>query len=201
MLNSAQKIPAEFKQNAQFWRSWLQNPLITGAVSPSGKALARTMASYLDVNSNGPVIEIGPGTGPVTEALIKHGIAEDRLILLEYSSDFCTLLRKKFPRATIIQGDGYALRQILAQQLHKPAAAIVSSLPLLTKPQEQRLTLLDEAFSLMKDNAPFIQFTYSTISPMPITEASHFSAKVSPRIWLNMPPARVWVYTKNAAPQ
>ncbi len=205
MLNSTPKqrhshssrFRADVRDNAQFLRSWFQRPLVTGAVSPSGKALARKMAGYVDPSSTGPVIEIGPGTGPVTEALIKHGIAEERLVLLEYSPDFCALLRERFPKATIIQGDAYALRETLKTVLSAPAAAIVSSLPLLTKPQEQRLLLLQEAFDLAQPGAPFIQFTYGSISPMPMSERStgvQFSGKGSSRIWMNVPPARVWVY-------
>ena len=66
-----------------FIRSWLEKPLSTGAVLPSGKALARTMARYVDPNVTGPVIELGPGTGAVTEALVEQGIEPSRLVLVE----------------------------------------------------------------------------------------------------------------------
>ena len=68
-----------------FLRSWLERPLLTGAVTPSGKMLARTMASYVDPRMPGPVIELGPGTGPVTDALIRRGVAQDRLVLVEFN--------------------------------------------------------------------------------------------------------------------
>ena len=57
-----------------FIRSWLEKPLATGAVMPSGKALARTIARYVDPLVPGPVIELGPGTGAVTQALVEQGI-------------------------------------------------------------------------------------------------------------------------------
>ncbi|OZA81797.1 MAG: phospholipid methyltransferase, partial [Azorhizobium sp. 39-67-5] len=61
-------VPLKPRMNDEirFLQSWFQNPLKTGAVSPSGRALARMMASYLDPRIEGPVIELGPGTGPVT---------------------------------------------------------------------------------------------------------------------------------------
>ncbi len=198
-MKMPQKAQTEIGNNMRFLRSWFQNPLITGAVSPSGKALARTMASYVDSLGSAPVLEIGPGTGPVTEALIKHGVAEERLVLLEYSAEFCELLKQRFPKATIVQGDAYNLKKTLGVTLKQKAGAIVSSLPLLTKPQDQRLSLLSEAFDLAEDNAPFIQFTYSTMSPIPLecTDYSFkFNAESSSRIWLNIPPAKVWVYKK-----
>ena len=55
------------EDEARFLRSWFERPLVTGAVTPSGKMLARTMASYVDPRLEGPVVELGPGTGPVTE--------------------------------------------------------------------------------------------------------------------------------------
>ena len=50
----------------RFIRSWLEKPLAIGAVTPSGRLLARTMARYVDPATAGPVVELGPGTGPVT---------------------------------------------------------------------------------------------------------------------------------------
>ena len=94
-----------FVDAARFLGRWARNPLQTGAVAPSGKHLAQLMASYVDVNGTGPIVELGPGTGPVTSALLRHGVAPERLFLLEYSSEFCDLLRKRFPGVTVIQGD------------------------------------------------------------------------------------------------
>jgi phosphatidylethanolamine/phosphatidyl-N-methylethanolamine N-methyltransferase len=189
-----QRIASETKieDDARFLKSWFDRPLVTGAVSPSGKALATMMARYVEPATPGAVIEIGPGTGPVTEALIRRGVDEARLILIEFNPDFCRLLRQRFPRARVIEGDAYALAATLGE-LHEPAAAMVSSLPLFTKPESLRLDLLDTAFRLMHPGSPFIQFTYATVSPMPLRHRD-FEAKVSPRVWLNLPPARVWVY-------
>ena len=189
------RFEEEFRDNARFLGSWFKRPLTTGAVSPSGKHLARMIASFVDPHSTGPVIELGPGTGPVTEALIERGIEESRLVLLEYTAQFSRLLRTRFPRATIVQGDAYALATLLKDHLSEPAAAIISSLPLLTKPEEQRLALLRDAFSLAQPDAPFIQFTYGNASPVPVDDEV-LRADVSPRVWLNIPPARVWVYRR-----
>jgi phosphatidylethanolamine/phosphatidyl-N-methylethanolamine N-methyltransferase len=190
-------LDARFQDEARFLKSWFDKPLITGAVSPSGKALARMMARYVEPATTGPVIELGPGTGPVTEALIARGIAEERLILIEFNPDFCRLLKKRFPKARVIEGDAYAIAATL-RDLNTPAAAVVSSLPLFTRPENQRLNLLREAFALMGPDGPFIQFTYATVSPMPL-KGGAIKADKSPRVWLNLPPARVWVYRDKAA--
>ena len=160
---------------------------------PSSKALARTMANYVDPQSSGPVIELGPGTGPVTEALVKRGIDPKRLVLVEFNPDFCRLLRKRYPAATVVQGDAYRLRRLLGTIMREPAAAVVSGLPLVTKPLRTRLRLISDAMALLAPGAPFIQFTYAMVPPIPKV-LSGIRAEPSDTIWLNLPPARVWVY-------
>src|SRR5690349_14417217 len=132
-----------------FIRSWLEKPLSTGAVAPSSKVLARTMAAYVDPEVPGPIIELGPGTGPVTEALVAQGVDPARLVLVEFNPTFCRLLRSRYPAATVVQGDAYSLERTLNGVLNAPAAAVVSGLPLFTKPLKTRLRLMREAFSLM----------------------------------------------------
>jgi len=193
--NRTRRDPLE--DEARFLRSWFERPLVTGAVTPSGKMLARTMASYVDPRVSGPVIELGPGTGPVTEALIRRGVEQERLILVEYNPDFCKLLQKRFPRATIIRGDAYNIRETFGTMLTEKAAAMVSSLPLFTKPLEQRLDLLNAAHEMMHPSAPFVQFTYAVVPPIPARcDAGTYTASRSNRVWLNLPPARVWVYRR-----
>jgi phosphatidylethanolamine/phosphatidyl-N-methylethanolamine N-methyltransferase len=179
----------------RFIRSWLERPLTVGAVTPSGKILARTMARYVDPDSDGPVVELGPGTGPVTEALVRAGVAPSRLVLVEFNPTFCRILRSRYPDATLVQGDAYSMRRLLETLLLQPAAAVVSGLPLVTKPIKMRLRLIRDAFDLMLPGAPFVQFTYSVASPLP-RRLSGFSVEASERIWMNLPPARVWVYRK-----
>jgi len=185
-------------EQARFMRAWLGNPAATGAVSPSGRFLARSMARHVDPKEPGLFVELGPGTGPVTQALIAKGISEERLVLVEYDADFCRLLERRFPRAKVIQGDAIHLAKTLRGQLNEPIAAIVSSLPLLNLPDAQRLALLDEAFHLMQGKGRFVQFTYGLVSPMPKKSKDCpsvlFSAEASAPVWLNLPPARVWVY-------
>jgi phosphatidylethanolamine/phosphatidyl-N-methylethanolamine N-methyltransferase len=181
--------------DARFLKNWLKNPLRMGAVAPSGPILARRMASYVDAAGTGPVIELGPGTGAITAALVAHGVDPGRLVLVEYSIEFCRLLRERFPAATVVHGDAYTLSRTLSGRLAEPADALVSGLPLMTRPEPIRLKLLNEALALMKPGAPFVQFTYSVTSPIPIKGAS-FTAHPSERIWRNIPPARVWVYQR-----
>ena len=179
----------------RFLRSWIEKPLHMGAVMPSSKLLARTMAEYVDVHAQGPVVELGPGTGAITNALIEHGVDQKRLVLVEYNPGFCALLRDRYPQAKVVQGDAYELRSSLKDVLDVPASAVVSGLPLVTKPMLTRLKLIRDAFTALAPGAPFVQFTYSVAPPIP-KSLPGVSTEASERIWMNLPPARVWVYRK-----
>jgi phosphatidylethanolamine/phosphatidyl-N-methylethanolamine N-methyltransferase len=191
----ALKKPLRLDDEVRFLRSWIEKPLHMGAVMPSGRVLARTMAQYVEIDSDGPVIELGPGTGAITNALIAHGIDQKRLVLVEYNPGFCALLRDRYPQATVVQGDAYALRDSLWNVLSAPASAVVSGLPLVTKPMLTRLKLMRDAFAALGPGSPFVQFTYSVAPPIP-RSLPGVSTEASERIWMNLPPARVWVYRK-----
>lgn len=193
IIARAEKKPLRLDDDVRFIRSWLEKPLATGAVMPSGRALARTMARYVDPNSKGPIIELGPGTGPVTEALVDRGIDPARLILVEFNPVFCRLLRSRYPKATVVQGDAYRLRRLLETFVREPAAAVVSGLPLVTKPLRTRLRLISDALTLLAPDAPFVQFTYAMGPPIP-KALNGVKAEASELIWRNLPPARVWIY-------
>lgn len=191
-------LEEKLADEARFFKAWVENPKATGAVSPSGRFLARMMARYVDIHAKGPIIELGPGTGPVTAALLQKGIAPERLILVEFDPHFCTLLARRFPKCRIVQGDAYNLRSTLRDVLDEPACAVVSSLPLLTRPDADRFKLLQQSFELMHPQGRFIQFTYGMVSPIPRRPREeigfNFDAEASPAVWLNLPPARVWIY-------
>ena len=187
------KADIRLDDEARFLKSWLVNPLKTGAVSPSGKDLARAMAEPLDLDIPGDIVELGPGTGPVTEALLNRGVAPERLSVIEFNPDFCTLLRKRFPGIRVIEGDAYAMGRTLAGHISGPLAAVVSSLPLITRPDVERVRLLRDALGMMHPDAPFVQFTYGPASPVPL-KGLPVRAEPSKRIWMNLPPARVWTY-------
>ena len=191
----ALKKPPRLDDEVRFLRSWIEKPLHMGAVMPSGRVLARTMAQYVDIQSTAPVVELGPGTGAITSALIEHGVDQKRLVLVEYNPGFCALLRDRYPQATVVQGDAYRLRDTLWSVLGTPAAAVVSGLPLVTKPMLTRHKLIRDAFIALAPGAPFVQFTYSVAPPIP-KSLPGVSTEASERIWMNLPPARVWVYRK-----
>jgi phosphatidylethanolamine/phosphatidyl-N-methylethanolamine N-methyltransferase len=181
--------------SARFLKSLVASPRLTGAVAPSGRALARAMAAAAGSPAHGLVVELGPGTGPVTRSLIEAGVAPERLVLVEYDAAFCSLLKQRFAHASVVQGDAYDLPHTLAPFAGQSFAAVVSSLPLLNQPPPRRTKLIADAFALMGPSGVFVQFTYGLASPIPRgASANLYSAVRSKPILLNLPPAFVWTY-------
>ena len=184
-----------FADSARFLRSLIAAPRLVGAVAPSGRALARAMAAAAGPPPHGLIVELGPGTGPVTRSLIEAGVQPERLTLVEYDPEFCRLLRQRFAGTRVIQGDAYDLPRTLAELGGQPIGAVVSSLPLLNQPPERRAKLIGDAFALMGPVGRFVQFTYGVLSPIPREVcANRYAAVRSRPILFNVPPARVWTY-------
>lgn len=174
-----------------FLKGLVGSPRLTGAIAPSGAALSRLMASYVDRADPRPVLELGPGTGVVTSALIERGVARDRIVAVEFNPDFCKLLRERFDGITVIRGDAYDLAATLPAQ--GPFAAVISSLPLLTQPPRIRREFVKGALARTVSGGPLVQFSYSPRPPVkPV--AGHFRVERSKWVMANLPPARVWVY-------
>ncbi|HWY31677.1 MAG TPA: rRNA adenine N-6-methyltransferase family protein, partial [Candidatus Acidoferrum sp.] len=108
------KFIAALSDSTVFLREWIVNPQRTGAVAPSSPQLASAMARWLPRDPESYVLELGPGTGAVTDALLKRGLRQDRLVAIERNPTLAKLLRKRFPRAQIIDGDAWELDVLLA---------------------------------------------------------------------------------------
>jgi len=176
----------------RFLARMIARPVHTGAVAPSSQALGRAMAAQADPGGDLPVLELGPGTGVVTEALLERGIAPERLTSIEYDQSFAALVAQRFPRVRVIHGDAFDLDKTLGART--PLAAAVSSLPLVNFAVEMRLKLLANLFERLAPGAPFVQFSYR-LKP-PVAPPPGIVVRRAAIVWLNLPPARVWVYRR-----
>ena len=183
-----------------FLRAWIRAPLVTAAMLPSGRALARAVAAAVDPASPGAIVELGPGTGAVTAALVERGIQPDRLTLIEFLPEFCQLLRRRYPTARVIQGDAFDAASLLRHAGIEPLAGVVSCLPLYGKKPERRERLLHDMLRLGPTGMPFVQATNFSRSPIPF-DPEDIAAAPSQRVWLNLLPALVWTYRWRHAPR
>lgn len=177
----------------EFLRGLIASPKGVGAIAPSSPALTRAIAEAADPERQGPVLELGPGTGVVTEALIARGFSPERITAIEYDADFVRRVRRRCPGVNVIEGDAFALQETLGPPQAHSFAAVVSGIPLLNWPVAARRGLIEDALQRLQPGAPFIQFSYGLTPPVPSNE--RFSVRRAAVIWANLPPARVWVYT------
>lgn len=185
------------RERLAFLRSLVDNPAITGAVAPSGPTLSRLMASFADPLDSRPVLELGPGTGVVTAALIERGIAPERIVAVEFNPTFCNLLVERFAGVAVVRGDAYDLDATLPPDRAGPFSTVISSLPLLTRPPEVRRALVEQALERTAPGGQLVQFSYSVLPPVkPV--AGRFTVKRSKWVMMNLPPAQIWVYRRPA---
>ena len=180
--------------NLRFLRALIARPKNVGAVAPSSRALGRAIARQLDPFRPGPVLELGPGTGVITAAILDRGIAPERLTLIEYDPEFAAAIAARFSGVHVIQGDAFDLNHTLGARHGEPFAGIVSGLPLLNFPTPARRAYVEAVAERLAPGAPFIQFSYGMHAPV-VPPAGH-SVVCAARVWANIPPARVWVYRK-----
>jgi phosphatidylethanolamine/phosphatidyl-N-methylethanolamine N-methyltransferase len=193
----SKRLLATLSDTTLFLQEWLWHPKRTGSVVPSSKRLAAAMAQWLPADPESFVLELGPGTGIVTEALLRRGLREDKLVAIENNPKLAQLLRERFPQAQIITGDAWRLDELLRQRREpiESVGAVISSLPLLNFSEEQAEALAQKIRAVLEPQGNWVQFTYR-INKLRPRGAARFRLHASKIVWFNLPPARVSVLRK-----
>ncbi|KRE87485.1 phospholipid methyltransferase [Rhodanobacter sp. Soil772] len=181
-----------------FLRAWLRDPRGIGAVTPSGAALARLMTSHVSA-LGGPVIELGPGTGALTRALLARGVPPHRLALIEADVHFADALSRRYPEATILRMDAARLGDTESLFGDERACAVVSGLPLLSMPPAQVAAIVQGVFERqLHSDGMFYQFTYGLRCPLPpaLLARLNLQARRVGNALLNLPPAAVYCISR-----
>lgn len=184
-----------------FFRQWLKNPLGIAALSPSSRHLARAMIDQLPANTE-RVIELGGGTGVFTRALIDHGIGADHLMVVELNEALYQLLKQRFPDTKVACGDARQLAELVRRENFAEAGdidAVISGLGMLSMSRPVQREILGAVFDVLKATGCFIQFTYGPVSPVSreLLDELGLNVRRASMAWRNVPPATVFVYTRN----
>jgi phosphatidylethanolamine/phosphatidyl-N-methylethanolamine N-methyltransferase len=181
-----------------FFLAWVTAPRRVGAIAPSSAALARLITREISPES-APVLELGPGTGVFTYELLKRGLRQNDLTLVESGVDFIGLLQMRFPGARVLWMDAARIGsdKVLADTQF---GAVVSGLPLLTMPPRKVIAILTGAFARLRPGGAFYQFTYGPTCPVPrpILERLGLRARRVDRLLRNVPPATVYRLTRRS---
>ena len=190
-------LAAKFDDELRFFKGWMDKPKAVGSIVPTSSVTARRMATVIDTGSGLPVLEVGPGTGVITKAILAHGVKPENLYAIEYSPDFVAHLRRLYPRVNVIEGDAFDLDAALGDKRSLTFDSVISGVPLLNFPVPARVAYLDDLLSRIPPGRPVVQLTYGPKSPIPpglgdyTVEHFHFIIR-------NIPPTQLWIYRRPA---
>jgi len=182
-------VARQSPEYGHFLRGLIRDPKGVSAPTPSSPALARAIAADVDLSREGLVLELGPGTGAVTQALLDRGLSPERLIAIERESSFVQVMRERFPFVKLYQGDAMRFDTFLPPDAQ--VAAVVSGLPLLHVPMPTRHALLRRALACQDQGGRFVQLSYSWRPPVEPGPNVAVTRKI---VWRNFPPAHVWTF-------
>jgi len=188
-------LAAKFDDELKFFKGWIDKPRAVGSIVPTSSVAARRMASVIDLSSGLPVLEVGPGTGVITRAILAHGVKPENLYTVEYSANFVRHLRRAYPRINVIEGDGFDLDTTLGEMRDATFDSIISGVPLLNFPVARRVAYLEHLLDRIPPGRPVVQLTYGPKSPVPpgfgdyTVEHFHFIIR-------NIPPTQLWIYRR-----
>jgi len=197
-LKPLKKHTTKLREDVEFIRGWLREPGEVGSIKPTGPRAAKQMASVADPSNPLPVLELGPGTGPVTSAILERGVAPEKLVSVEYSPEFCKYLSNHFPNVNFVQGDAFDLDRTLEGAGFGEARfqATISAIPLLLVNRRKGAELIDTCLARMPEGAQFCQISYSPKPPIGAIPG-RFRVRLLDTVFRNVPPGRLWVYTSD----
>ncbi|WP_192363746.1 phospholipid N-methyltransferase PmtA [Mesorhizobium mediterraneum] len=190
-------LAEKFDDELKFFKGWIDKPKAVGSIVPTSSTTARKMASVVNPNSGLPVLEVGPGTGVITRAILAQGVKPENLYAVEYSSDFVRHLRQLYPGVNVIEGDAFNLDATLGDKSGLTFDSIISGVPLLNFPVAQRIAYVESLLDRIPTGRPIVQLTYGPLSPIPpgrgdyTVEHFHFVIR-------NIPPTQLWIYRRGA---
>ncbi len=186
---------SQFAEGIGFLKAWISGPQTVGSVWPTSAPMAKRMASVVDVGSGMPVLEIGPGTGTITKAILDTGLVAEKLFAVEYSQDFVDRLRIKYPSINLVQGDAFDLAHTLGDKNQTKFDCAISALPLLNFPIQSRIAFIEDVLTRIPDGRPLIQFSYGLKAPVAAKSGS-FTVERYDYVLRNIPPAQLWIYKR-----
>lgn len=193
------KFAKKFDDELKFFKGWIDKPKAVGSIIPTSSFTARKMASVIDTGSGLPVLEVGPGTGIITKYILKHGVAPSDLYTVEYSHDFVVHLRRNYPGVNVVEGDAFnlgdTLKKALGPKAPKQFDSVVSGVPLLNFPVQQRVKYLEDLLDRLPRGRPVVQLTYGPKSPIP-AGLGDYTVEHFDFILRNIPPTQLWVYRR-----
>lgn len=196
-MNFPRRFAEHFDEEIRFFRTWMNGPRSTGAILPTSAIAARSMASLVEPASGLPVLELGPGTGVITRAILDRGVKPSNVISVEFCAEFHARLTLDLPQVNFIHGNAFDLDTTLGRSRACVFDCVISGIPLLNFPVSDRVMLIEDLLDRVPAGRPVVQFSYGLASPVPARSGS-FEVIHHDFVMRNVPPARIWLYRRGA---
>ncbi|WP_039788405.1 class I SAM-dependent methyltransferase [Actinoalloteichus spitiensis] len=183
-----------------FLNAVVRRPAVIGALVPSSPLLARRLAAVVPGQGEPVVVELGPGTGPVTETISRRLGDRGRHLAIEVDTSLAEHLARRFPRVEVVNADAARLDELLAERDIDRVDAVVGGLPWSLIPLSAQRAILRRSAESLGQHGVFTTFAY--LHALPLGGARRFRAlleatfdEVLPTrvVWRNFPPALTYV--------
>jgi phospholipid N-methyltransferase len=183
----------------------LRRPGQVGALVPSSARLAEVLAAVVPRTGSPVVVELGPGTGAVTDIISRRLPEAARHLAVELDPRMVNYLRRTRPELEVIAGDAAHLGALLAERGVDRADAVIGGLPWALFGEEVQRQILGEVRQVIGTTGAFTTFAY--LPSMTLAAARRFRGTlretfdevlVSATVWRNVPPAFVYVCRRPA---
>lgn len=179
-------------------KQFLKKPKTTGAVWSSSPSLCDVITSEVGIENAEMIVELGPGTGAVTEFILQKKNSKAKFIAIEVNQEMHDVFARKYPNVKVYNDCASKLPEIISQKenVSKGADLIISGLPWATFSSSLQEEILDSIVETLADNGIFTTYGYIQGILLPAAGAfkklldKHFSTvKKTPVVWKNIPPA------------
>ena len=190
-----QTTSLKYKEGELFFRQWLRSPKSMGSVIPSSRALATVIADAVVWKPGQYVVELGGGTGAITQGLIARGIPRDKLVVIELDESLYDWLSAHLPGSLVVRGDATKLDRILLDRGITDVSTVISGLPMVGMPFAFQKAIVEQGLAALGADGTMLQYSYSPISPVPARKLGIKAEIVRYVLW-NFPPAVIWRYRR-----
>ncbi len=181
------------------FRRFLRNPVQVGALCPSSPALCKTIVSKVGVDDARVIVELGPGTGVITRAILEKMPENAHLIAIELDQTLCGHLQETFPEVTVCNDSAAGIGNILERYDLPDPDVVVSGIPWANFSHELQWSILNSVAEHIRPGGYFTTFAY--LQGMMFASGQRFrrmlkdvfsEVTTSPIVWNNLPPAFVY---------
>jgi len=180
-------------------KSFIKSPAHTGSIWPSSEYLADEITSSIGIESAKYISELGPGTGALTEYILKKKKRDAVFFAVELNEDLHNAIKFKFPQIRLYNDNASELCSIIKKENISHLDLVISGLPWASFPANVQQNIMGAVYSSLREGGIFTTFAYiqgmlfpSAIRYSKLLKKQFSRVETSHTIWKNIPPAFVY---------